>query len=244
MSRTINIKPAKTIQCIECPIRKLAWFEPGSLNDIAQRQTLRSGQYAIRAGQIIYQEGDRQQEIYTLREGWVIRYKVLSGGQRQVLNVALPGDFIGFRSNHEEGIDHSAIAASNIELCAFSRGNAQELMASDPTLMMRLIEIQDTQAQACRNRLAYVGQAPAKQRLAMFLSDLLERLEQRGIDLNELIQFPLTREDIADAIGITPVHLSRISSELRKDNILDCRYGKLMIGNLDRLKNLAEEDGD
>ncbi len=242
MSRTIKIKPATPVNCVDCEVRKLAWFEPGSETDISRRQALRSGQYAMSAGEVIYQEGDHQREIYTLRKGWVVRYKILAGGQRQVLNVALPGDFIGFRSSSQEGIDHSAVAASDIELCAFSQSNAQQLMQSDPSLMLRLIEIQDSQAQACRTRLAYVGQAPAKQRLAMFFSDLLQRLEQRGIDLSEMIQLPLTREDIADAIGVTPVHMSRISSELRKENIIDCRYGKLMIGNLERLKEIADDD--
>ncbi len=76
----------------------------------------------------------------------------------------------------------------------------------------------------------------------MFLTDLVERLSAQGVNPKDMIDFPLTREDVADAIGITPVHLSRISSELRKEKVLDCRYGKLKIRNLDLLRSIAGEN--
>ncbi len=157
MGRTFKIKPAKSLNCSHCDVRERAWFGEGSNLEIAERQALRSGEYSISARQMVYHEGQALQEVYTLRSGWLIRYKILDNGQRQVLNIALPGDFIAFRPNFDDGLDHSAIAASNITLCAFSRQNAKRLMESGPALLLRLIDIQHEQAKACHLRLAYGG---------------------------------------------------------------------------------------
>jgi len=91
-------------------------------------------------------------------------------------------------------------------------------------------------------RLSYIGQAPAIQRFAMFLYELVTRLAQRGIAVDQSIEIPLNREDIADAIGVTSVHLSRISASLRKRGIVDCRYNRLIPLDLDALRQLAYDN--
>ncbi len=237
-----TLKPEPHTHCSECPVRRLAWFEPGGNEAAGRRERLRSAQYVAPAGQILFQEGDVHRRAYTLFEGWVIRYKLLKNGQRQVLSVALPGDFIGYRSDFSAPMDYSAVAATPVTLCAFNERHIEELMRGDPDLTRKLIQIQCHQAQECRLRLSYVGQAPAIQRFAMFLCELISRLAQRGIDTRQPIEIPLNREDIADAIGVTSVHLSRISADLRKRGIVDCRYNRLVPADLEALHRLAYGD--
>ncbi|HHJ21029.1 MAG TPA: Crp/Fnr family transcriptional regulator [Gammaproteobacteria bacterium] len=239
MNCLLKVRSGPHTQCKECTVRTLAWFEPGAQEALARRQELRSSQYEVRARELIYQEGDLLKEVYTLQRGWVIRYKTLENGSRQVLNVALPGDLLGFRANLSEPLEHSALAATGCILCVFSDQNMKTLMSTDPELIQRLFEIQCEQAAQCHSHLAYVGHAPAKQRMALFISDIIARLKDRGVSLKDTIDFPITHEELADAIGVTPVHLSRVSSELRKEKILDCRYNKLIIHDLERLKSLA-----
>ncbi|HFE48561.1 MAG TPA: Crp/Fnr family transcriptional regulator [Chromatiaceae bacterium] len=237
-----TIRPEPHTKCSECPVRGLAWFEPGSQEDAGRREQLRSTQYQAPAGQILFQEGDTLRRAYTLYSGWVVRYKVLKNGQRQVLSVALPGDFIGYRADFGVPLDYSAVAVTPVVLCSFSEYNIEALMQDDPTLTRKLIQIQCQQAQECRQRLSYVGQAPAVQRFAMFLCELTSRLSQRGIDVTQAIDIPLNREDIADAIGVTSVHLSRISADLRKKQIVDCRYNRLIPKDLEALQRLAYDN--
>lgn len=239
MNCSLKVRSGPHTQCKECTVRSLAWFEPGAPEALARRQELRSAQYEVPARELVYQEGDYSKEVYTLQKGWVIRFKTLENGSRQVLNVALPGDLLGFRGNLAEPLEHSALAATDCILCGFSDQNMKTLMATDPELIQRLFEIQCEQAAQCHAHLAYVGHAPAKQRMALFISELIGRLKSRGVSLDGTIEFPITHEEMADAIGVTPVHLSRVSSELRKQKILDCRYNKLIIYDLERLEKLS-----
>ncbi len=237
-----EIRPEPHTHCAECPVRELAWFEPGGREAAKRREALRSTQYQAANGQVIFQEGDIVHRAYTLFSGWVLRYKILKNGQRQVLSVALPGDFIGYRADFSAPLDYAAVAVTPAILCAFNERNIEELMRADPELTRKLIQIQCHQAQECRLRLSYIGQASAAQRFAMFLCELIERLSQRGVNIDQPIDIPLSREDIADAIGVTSVHLSRISADLRKQGIVDCRYNRLVPGDLNALQRLAHGD--
>ncbi len=227
--------------CLDCESRQFAWFEPGDETHLPEREKHRVGQYHVRAGGNFFMEGDILDRAFTLKQGWAVCYKLLANGQRQVLHIALAGDFIGCQANYNHPIDYSVTAVTDCTLCAFTSESIEKLLVSDPSLMRRLFEINAKQSEKCRTRLAYVGQAQAKYRVALFLTHLITRLERRGVDTTQLIEFPLTREDIADAVGITSVHLSRISAELRLQGVVDCRYNRLVVTDLDALKKLAAE---
>jgi len=227
--------------CRDCDSRKFAWFEPGDEANLAQREKQRLGQYKVRAGGNVFREGDVLDRAYTLKQGWAICYKLLANGQRQVLHIALAGDFIGCQVNHDQPIDYTVATVTDCVFCAFSAKSIESLLIAEPSLMKRLFEINAKQSEKCRTRLAYVGQAQARYRVALFLTHLIERLERRGVDTSQIVEFPLTREDIADAVGITSVHLSRISAELRAQNIVECRYNRLVVTDLEALKRLAGE---
>lgn len=151
----------------------------------------------------------------------------------------MPGDFLGYKSEPNEPIDYSVLAITDCMLCAFSESNINQLLQTDMSLIHRLIAIQTKQNQVCRTQLAYVGQTQAKNKVAFFLMELVERLERRGVDVSERMPFPLSRVDIADAIGITPVHLGRVSVELSQSDVVECRHNVLNIKDYKKLKNMA-----
>lgn len=241
MKQHHKIPAANESSCLDCEVRRFAWFEPGDESHLRDRQALRSGQYRVRAGEKLFAEGEILKYAFTLKQGWAIYEKLLKNGRRQVLHVALPGDFIGCQANFEQPIDYSVTAGTECLLCAFSPGSLQQLLLADPSLMRRLFQINADKSKKCRIQVASLGQAQAKQRFALFLSELVDRLEQRGVDPNRPIDIPLTREDIADAIGVTSIHLSRVATELLEDGIVECRHNRLQIQNIDELKKLAAE---
>ena len=226
--------------CLNCDARKFAWFDSISEEHLKERQQLRSGQYVLKEGEHLFMEGDEHHVSYTLKEGWAICYKQLKDGQRQIVHIALPGDFLGYKSEPSQPIDYSVLAITDCVLCAFSEGNINKLLQKDISLIHRLIAIQTKQNQVCRTQLAYVGQTQAKNKVAFFLMELVERLERRGVDVGERMPFPLSRVDIADAIGITSVHLGRVSVELSQSDIVECRYNTLSVKNYAKLKAMAE----
>lgn len=227
--------------CLDCEARKFAWFEPGSADELlSDRQTHRHSQNIYEPGEYLFAEGDVHKMAYTLKEGWAICYKQLLDGQRQVVHVALPGDFLGYQTDFSEAIDYSVVAVTECKFCGFTPSGIDSLLQKDISLIKRLMEIQNKQNKACKRKLSIVGQAQAKSKVAHFLSDLVERLARRGMDVEGTLAFPLSREDIADAIGITPVHLSRVSVELSNANIVECRHNKLKVMDILKLKQLSE----
>ncbi|HIO92983.1 MAG TPA: Crp/Fnr family transcriptional regulator [Leucothrix mucor] len=158
------------------------------------------------------------------------------------MHIALAGDFLGYKSDPNEKVDYSVMAITDCVLCSFSEESMNELLKVDISLIHRLIAIQTKQNKICRKSLSYVGQSQAKNKVAFFLMDLIERLERRGVDISEIVDFPLSRVDIADAIGITPVHLGRVSVELSQDNIVECRHNALNVKNYEQLRKMADTE--
>lgn len=239
MKQHNKLPEAEQVSCDHCASRRFAWFEPCGKDELVIMQQQRQCQHIIEPGEYIFMEGDVPDATYTLQEGWVICFKLLANGQRQILNVALAGDFIGYRSGANDAIDFSVMAVTSCRLCAFSQDNINFLLEISPKLTHRLISIQLQQAQTCRSRLSYVGQSQAKLKLAYFLMDIVNRLQKRGVDIDKPIHFPLSRVDIADAIGITSVHLSRVSVELREQGVVDCRRNHLHVLDPEKLEQLA-----
>lgn len=235
-----RIPPIKQSSCLNCEAREFAWFESVSEGQLLEREKNRTGQHLLATNEHLFMEGDEHHTSYTLKKGWAICYKQLKNGQRQIVHVALAGDFLGYKSDPDEPIDYSVMAVTDCVLCSFSEESMNELLKVDTNLIHRLIAIQTKQNKTCRKSLSYVGQSQAKNKVAFFLMDLIERLERRGIDVSDMVDFPLSRIDIADAIGITPVHLGRVSVELSQDDIVECRHNSLTIKNHSVLKNMAD----
>lgn len=240
MKQLNKLPETEQIPCDSCSSRRFAWFEPCGKGELAEMQQQRQCQHMIMPGEYIFMEGDKPGSTFTLQEGWAICFKLLANGQRQILYVALAGDFIGYRNHASEVIDFSVMAVTPCRICSFSQDNIDSLLAKSPQLTHRLIAIQLQQVQTCRNRLSYVGQSQAKLKVAYFLMEIINRLKKRGVNIYKPIKFPLSRVDIADAIGVTSVHLSRVSVELRDEGIVDCRHNRLNVMNLEKLKQLAE----
>ena len=105
--------------CGECAIRETALF--GELEDkhLARARALRSCQVTYAAGEYLYHEGDIPDKAFTVYNGWVILFKDMQNGDRQILRFALPGDFLCYKVGKHKVVDHSAIAVSEAALCAF-----------------------------------------------------------------------------------------------------------------------------
>lgn len=234
-----KIPVTNQLSCLDCDAREFAWFETGTDEQLLERQEHRTSQITLEVNDYLFMEGDVYRGAYTLKEGWMICFKQLKDGRRQIIHVALPGDFLGYIPNKGGVLDYSCVASTDCRLCYFAANDLEELLLRDIKLIHRLIAIQSNQNQACRAALSYVGQSQAKHKVAYFLLEIIKRLKERGIDTSEAIAFPLSRIDIADAVGITAVHLGRVSVELSNENIVVCRHGFLNVVDIEGLEALV-----
>jgi CRP-like cAMP-binding protein len=239
MGKLKNIKIKDQINCKDCSIRRYAWFKHCRRDTLELHQSYRTAQFHLAPGDYLFMEGEKPKSVFTLQEGWVICFKSLANGQRQILHIGLAGDFLGYRIDFNKPIDYSVVALTECTACAFSGDAFRTLLQADANLIERLFEIHSETSQQCRTSLSYVGQSTAQLKVAYFLNQMVSRLKERGVDISQSIFFPLTREEIADAIGVTSVHLCRVSVELRKLKIVDCRHGRLELLNVKKLEKLA-----
>ncbi len=239
MQHSLAIKPHPHTNCSQCSVRRLAWFAPCSTDDVRELQKMREAQFVVPARTRLYAQGDPQTRVFTLFEGWLILYRSVGQGKRQILEVALPGDMVGYQYNANKPTDHACETLTPCTLCAFTAADARTLMYRHPVLMERMLQLQEEKLQACHSALANVGQNSAKVRISVLFLRLFERLKARGANPQGRIEVPLTQEHIADIVGVTPVHVSRVCSELRAERIVDFHHGKLTLLDEARLAAMA-----
>ncbi len=209
-------------KCKNCAIRSSSLFGELETKHLDKARTLRSAQVTYTVGEYLYHEGDIPKKAYTLYEGWIILFKNLRNGDRQILRFALPGDFLCYKVGKHNTMDHSAIVVSDATLCAFPIDRFKNAIAELPELAFAISSITETSTQRCHSSLTTIASHPAEAKVAFLLLSLFIR----ELDIKKsatCITFPITQEDIADALGLTSIHVNRVFQSLRKQNLIECK---------------------
>jgi len=236
-------------KCIACPIRKMALFRGVPREELGWTQEFRDAQYQLPAKETLYREGDIAHSIYTLFDGWVILFKILDNGKRQILRFVLPGDFFGFQVNGTgaaAGYTHASQALIGSTLCVFPRTQLRSMMEKQPQLAIGLAEMGMHDMTLCQHHLIGTGRKTARESIAFLLLELFYRVRmqmQNGFDeAAGSIIFPLTQEDIGDAIGLTSVHVNRILKEMERGEMIRCQRKHLTILDEEALMEIGQFD--
>jgi len=230
----VNSMPATAIadptQCGGCPVRRLALFEPLSTDQLAAMQAHRLEQRALPAGAVLYSQDSRIDETYTLFQGWVMLHRTLDDGRRQILQFALPGDFLGFQPDLNAPVFHAAQALTPVTLCVFKRESLLQMFREHPMLAIRMAWITARDEAMAHDHLTSLGRRPARERLAHLFLEIHQRLSTRGpVDERAGIPVPLKQEHLADALGLTTIHINRTLRLLRESGLATLRGGILRI---------------
>lgn len=231
-------------QCNTCKVRKQALFKGIPLEDLEWTQEYRSGQYRVHARKEIYRETEPHNYVYTVFQGWVVLYKSLSNGKRQILRVALPGDLIGLQVSPNAPMEHSAQAVTDVILCGFPRNELSELFDRSKHMATRLLEMCRRDLGVMQNHLLGVGQKSAIERVAYLCLELLYRFQTVSPDTAKLTQMPLplSQEDIGDVTGLTKIHVNRTLRALREQGLMEIHKKQLIIHNEAALIALCDFD--
>lgn len=230
-------------KCHGCAIRATALFGELETNQLDKARALRSCQTLYSAGEHLYYEGDIAQKAYTLYKGWVILFKNLENGNRQILRFALPGDFLCYKAGRNRTMDHSAIAVSDVALCTFPIDRFRDTIAELPDLAIAISSISDLITERCHVSLTTIASHPAETKVAYLLLSLFIRERSLIIDRKDntnCIQFPITQEDIGDALGLTAIHVNRVFQNLRKQGLIECKNKCLWIPDQEALAKVAK----
>lgn len=229
--------------CGRCPVRAFAFYGLGQSEDIAEICRIRKGSELHLKGRTIYREGDRWDEIYTLLDGWAFQFMLLPNGRRQILGFMLPGDPVLSPALHRKKVPYSVQALTNVSLCAFDSREMADLLARRPLLARGFQAELSSQIADMSFRLTDIGRRTADERLAHFLLSLYERLKKRGYAIGDSVPFPLRLHHIADALGLTATHASRVLASLKQRGLISLSQSRLTVHDTDSLRSLAMSAG-
>ena len=192
-----------------------------------------------RARTDLVREGDRPDVVRLMVSGWACRYKDLPDGRRQIVGLFIPGEFCDLNVYILQRMDHSIGAITKVQYYAMGPEVVQRLTQNRPRVGQALLwhELVTTSVQ--REWLLNLGQRSAIERVAHLLIEMFYRLRATGHTRGHTFDLPLTQNDLADATGITAVHVNRTLQELRRDNLIAFERKQLTILDLDRMMKLA-----
>lgn len=187
----------------------------------------------------VVREGQKPTVVRLVVSGWACRYKDLPDGRRQIVGFFVPGDFCDLNVYILRQMDHSIGAITPVQYLAIPPQMMEALSHNRPRVAQALLWHHLVESSVQREWLLNIGRRNALERLAHLFVELFFRLRAVGMAREYTIDFPLTQTDLADATGITPVHLNRTVQELRRQELIELRAKRLKILDLDRLVKLA-----
>lgn len=191
----------------------------------------------VNKGRTIFSEGERGDYIYSVIQGTVISYKMMSDGRRQVTGFHFPGDFLGLV---EDGTyAHSAEAETDAYLFRYPLPELHSLMRQNPLMEHRLAEVARHELVEAEEHALLLGRKTAKEKIATFLVRIARQAKDRG-ERTDVLNLPMSRSAISDYLGLTIETTSRTLASLAKGGLISGKARKIKILNDVRLRAIAE----
>jgi CRP-like cAMP-binding protein len=187
----------------------------------------------------VISEGDKPRFVHLVMDGWGARYKSLTDGKRQIVSIFLPGDFCDLNVYILKHMDYSIGAITRMKVAMITPEEMDALISQRPRITQALWwhELVSTAIQ--REWTLNLGQRSAYERLGHLLVELYLRLRTVGRAHDNRCDFPLTQNDLAEATGLTAVHVNRTLQELRGDGLIELERRQLHILDLKRLMDVS-----
>ncbi len=222
--------------------RKLSAFVALSEVDLDTLSVFHRRRRTFMAGHEMIHEGQANASVFVLAEGWACSYKLLPDGERQIVDFQIPGDFLGLRSILFRTADHSIEAATRIEATEVLASDILDAFAQAPRLATAILWAASRDEAMVVEHLVNLGRRSAEERMAHFLLELGARLILIGVGDKSGFDCPMTQYHLADALGLSAVHVNRVLRHLRDEGLVTFQKGRVTFDDLDRLAELAGFD--
>ena len=210
-----------------------------TLGDLLHRPEVRVGR-----GQDLMTQGGVRRDGYVIISGWAARSKSLPDGRRQILSFITPGDVIGVFGAITPVATSSVTALSDITAVPFAPAGIVRTIARAPRLGAALVWSAAREQEILGEHLVSLGRRSARERVAHLFLELWARLKVRGLASGDQLHVPLTQQIIADALGLSVVHVNRTLRQLGAEELLAVKRESVTLLNLDQLQQVSGFDAD
>ena len=193
----------------------------------------------VERGREIVEEGENPRLMNLVLDGWACRHKSLEDGRRQILAFFLPGDLCDLNVFILRQMDHSLAALTEVTVAEITREALEEVTFAHPRVGQALWWDALVAAAIQREWTLCLGQRDAQERLAHLLCELYVRVRAVGRADPGGCGFPVTQIALADAAGLSHVHVSRTLTALREAGLVSLKRGRLSIPDLDALMRVG-----
>lgn len=221
---------------------KLSAFAALSDDERAVLDGLHRKRRSFPAGRDLVHEGQTERAAYILVSGWVCSYKLQPDGGRQIIDFQIPGDFLGLRSILLQASDCSFEAIVDILAIEIPKQSLVDAFSNTPRLATAILRAASRDEAMVVEHLVRLGRRDAGKRMAHFLLELGARLSLVELGNTSGYDCPLTQYHLADALGLSAVHVNRVLRNLREAGLVSFKDGRVKFINRAGLVKLADFD--
>lgn len=240
-----HVVKAYNTDCGECPIRHRAVCSRSEPDELVLLEKMKSYK-TYEQGQTIVWAGDQMSFVGSVVKGVATLSQTMEDGRRQMVGLLLPSDFVGRPGRNLAPFD--VVAATEVTLCRFQRAPFEKLLNTSPNIGPRLLQMTLDELDAAREWMLLLGRKTAREKIASLLAIFASRdanLNFRTTTGKVQFELPLSREAMADYLGLTLETVSRQMSALKREGVIVLESKRLIsIANFMTLLNETGDDTD
>lgn len=211
-------------------------------DDLATLEEAAGGIQTLAARKMLVHKGDQVGLSTYLIDGFMCRYLDDRRGERQLIAIHIPGDFVDLHGYPLGRLDHDVAAITTCQIAQVSHSRLDEIVAQRPRLTKLLWFSTLLDAAMHREWIFRLGRLDAVKRLGHFFCETEARLRRIGLSDGNRFILPLTQMDLGEACGLTPVHVNRMLRELRERGLLHMQSSTVTILDRPSLYRMCEFD--
>jgi CRP/FNR family transcriptional regulator len=189
------------------------------------------------AKSVLFEQGQKADFVYSVSDGTIRLFRLLPDGRRQIIGFAIRGDFLGVAMDDVH--EYSAEAVDHVRLCRIPRPAFATMLDEKPHLLKRLHQLASMEIHNSQDQIVLLGRKNAEERVAAFLLSFRERLARLSTR-SVTIPLPMSRQDIADFLGLTIETVSRTISKLAREKLIVVVPDGIRILDVERMTGLAD----
>ncbi len=231
--------------CGDCPIRHRAVCSRCEADELARLEEMKYYR-SFQAGQTVIWSGDRMDFVASVVTGIATLTQTMEDGRRQMVGLLLPSDFVGRPGRSTAPFD--VTATTDLVMCCFRKKPFEDMMNVTPHVAQRLLEMTLDELDAAREWMLLLGRKTAREKIASLLAIIARRdagLRLRAAKGSLHFDLPLTREEMADYLGLTLETVSRQMSALKRDGVIEMEEKRrIVVPDFDLLFDETGDDTD